>query len=286
MNTQVGTTLVIGGRGKTGGRVASRLARRGDQVRTASRSSEPPFDWLDQATWRRALEGADSLYVTFQPDLAIPVAPDAIRALTALALELGVRHMVLLSGRGEPEAQHCEDILRDSGVPWTILRCSWFAQNFSESFFLDGLIDGHLVLPASDIGEPFIDVEDIADAAVTTLTEDGHVGQLYELTGPRLLSFADAVAEIARAAGRVIRFSQVAADEHAAALAAHQVPADVIALVTYLFSEVLDGRNAWVNDGVQQVLGRPARDFSDYVRKTAATGVWSVLSQAVGLEAR
>jgi uncharacterized protein YbjT (DUF2867 family) len=271
-------TLVIGGTGKTGRRLAERLAERGHPVRIGTRTTDPPFDWLREASWPDALEGVKSLYVTYQPDLAVPAAPAAIRALARLARDRDIKHLVLLSGRGETEAQRCERIVQDSGVPWTILRCSWFAQNFSESFLLDGLLAGDLMLPAGDVGEPFVDLEDVAEVAAAALTEGGHVGQLYEITGPRLWSFREAVAEIATMTGREIRYSQVSMDGYTAELARLDTPPDLSWLVSYLFREVLDGRNAWIADGVQRALGRPARDFSAYVRETAPTGVWNSAS--------
>jgi uncharacterized protein YbjT (DUF2867 family) len=186
----------------------------------------------------------------------------------------GVQRLVLLSGRGEDEAQRAEEVVQASGVDWTIVRSSWFNQNFSENYLLDAVLGGEVVLSAGDIGEPFIDADDIADVAVAALTEDGHAGQLYEVTGPRLLTFAQAVAEIAAATGREIRYVEVSPEQYAAVLAAEGVPADFVWLVTYLFTIVLDGRNAQVKDGVQRALGREPRDFSDYARETAATGVW------------
>jgi uncharacterized protein YbjT (DUF2867 family) len=186
----------------------------------------------------------------------------------------GVRRLVLLSGRGEPQAQRCEDIVRRSGVEWTLLRASWFAQNFSEAHFLEPIRDGELALPVEDIGEPFVDVEDVADVGMAALTEGGHAGQLYELTGPRLVTFAEAVAQIAQASGREIRFTRVSTAEYTGALEKAQLPAQIVELICYLFTDVLDGRNASVKDGVTRALGRPPRDFSDYVRETAATGIW------------
>ena len=199
------TTLVLGGTGKTGRRVVERLAARGVPTRVGSRSGEPPFDWEDRATWAPALRGVGAAYVSYYPDLAVPSAPAAVGDLAALAVELGVRRLVLLSGRGEEEAQRAERILQEAGADWTIVRCSWFSQNFSENFMLDGVLDGVLALPVGDVREPFVDAEDIADVAVAALTEPGHAGQLYELTGPRLLTFAEAVAEIADASGRDVR---------------------------------------------------------------------------------
>jgi len=269
------TTLVIGATGKTGRRVAERLEARNLPMRIGSRSGQPPFDWADPATWPPALRDIGAVYVTYYPDLAAPGASDAIRSFTELAVESGVRRLVLLSGRGEPEAQECEQIVRESGVEYTLLRASWFAQNFSEGFFLDPILAGEVALPVGSVGEPFIDIDDIADAALAALTEDRHVGQLYELTGPRLWTFADAIAEIARVTDRSIHYVQISIDEYAAAMKAMQVPPEFISLVTYLFTEVLDGRNASVADGVTRALGRPPRDFADYVRETAATGVWN-----------
>jgi uncharacterized protein YbjT (DUF2867 family) len=269
------TILVLGSTGKTGRRVSDRLAARNLPVRRGSRSGIPPFDWDDRATWTPALQDVRAVYVSYYPDLAAPGATDAIRSFTDLAVTSGVQRLVLLSGRGESEARLCEDIVRASGVEWTLLRASWFAQNFSEAHFLEPVLAGNVALPVANIGEPFVDADDIADAAVAALAEDGHVGQLYELTGPRLLTFAEAVAEIARATGRRIRFTPISMTEYAAGLEQAQLAPEFIDLIKYLFTEVLDGRNASVQDGVTRALGRPPRDFSDYVRETAATGVWT-----------
>lgn len=268
------TTLVLGGTGKTGRRVIERLSARDLPVRVGSRSGEPPFDWEDRSTWAPALRGVTSAYVSFFPDLAIPGAVDTVGAFARLAAETGVRRLVLLSGRGEPEAQRAERAVQDAGTDWTIARCSWFSQNFSESFLLEPVLAGVVALPAGAVPEPFVDVADVADVAVAALTEDGHAGQVYELTGPRALHFHEAVAEIAAACGRPLRFVSITVEEYRAAMSAHGVPGDVAALVAYLFTEVLDGRNAQPADGVQRALGRAPRDFRDYARTAAATGVW------------
>jgi uncharacterized protein YbjT (DUF2867 family) len=270
-------TLVLGGTGKTGRRVVERLTARGLPVRVGSRSGEPPFDWENQATWAPALDGVGSAYVSYYPDLAVPGAVDTVGAFAELAVKRGVPRLVLLAGRGEPEAELAEEAVRDSGAELTIVRATWFSQNFSEDYMLDHVLSGVVALPAGDTPEPFVDAEDIADVAVAALTEDGHAGRLYELTGPRLLTFAEAIAEIALATGRDIRFVPVSIEEHAAALAEHDVAPEVIELLTYLFSEILDGRNAHVTDGVRQALGREPRDFGDYARGAAASGVWDDL---------
>jgi uncharacterized protein YbjT (DUF2867 family) len=264
------TTLVLGANGKTGRRVADRLTARGVPVRRGTRAGTPRFDWEEPATWAPVLAGMDAVYVSYFPDLAVPGAVDAVRELTDLADKAGVRRLVLLSGRGEAEAQAAEDVVRAGNVEWTVVRCAWFDQNFSEGYLLDPVMAGHVVLPAGDVVEPFLDVDDIADVAVAALTEPGHGGRTYEMTGPRLLTFADAVAEIAEATGRSLIYQQTDLDSFAEAATAHGGPEDVVGLLRYLFGEVLDGRNAWVGDGVEQALGRPAKDFTAFVRDNQA----------------
>jgi len=276
MNTIVHTqpVLVLGGTGKTGRRVVERLLARGVPTRIGSRSGTPPFDWEDRSTWEPALRGAGAAYIAYYPDMAVPGAVETVGDLADLAVKSGVTRLVLLSGRGEPEAELAEEAVRGSGADLTVLRSTWFMQNFSEEYMLEHVLTGEVRLPAGDVSEPFVDLEDLADVAVAALTQEGHVGQTYELTGPRLLTFADAVGEIARATGRDIRYVPVSVEEHAAAAAEHGVPADVIELLTYLFTEVLDGRNARLADGVQRALGREPRDFTAYVRAAAAAGAW------------
>ncbi len=273
-----GITLVLGGTGKTGRRVAERLAHRGMPTRIASRSADPSFDWEDQSNWGVVLDGVAAAYVNYAPDLAIPGATDAIRAFVERAVDRGVKRLVLLSGRGEEEAQMCEGIVQGAGVEWTVVRASWFNQNFSEGEFLDMVLAGEITLPAGDIGEPFVDVDDIADVVVAGLTEDGHDGEIYELTGPRLLTFTEAVGEIAAASGRDIRYVQIPREAFAAGIAESGAPDDIAWLLDYLFSTVLDGRNAHVCDGVFRALGRQPRDFTEFARRVAATGAWSTSS--------
>lgn len=266
--------LIVGGNGKTGRRVAERLAARGIATRIGSRSGQPAFDWQNDATWEPVLQGVGAVYITYYPDLAMPGAAEAIGAFSRLAVANGVLRLVLLSGRGEIEAQHAEQELQASGADWTILRAAWFSQNFSENFLLDDVLAGEIALPVGNVGEPFIDAEDIADVAVAVLTQDGHNGQLYELTGPRLLTFAEVTAEIAKASGRSIRYVQMPAEDYAAALTQMELPSEIAALLMELFTQVLDGRNEYLSNDVELVLRRKPRDFTDYAREVAATGIW------------
>jgi uncharacterized protein YbjT (DUF2867 family) len=269
-------TLVLGGAsGKTGRRIVERLHARGVQTRATSRAGEHRFDWEDRSTWEPALDGVTAAYIAYVPDLAVPGAPEAVGAFAEQAVAAGVRQLVLLSGRGEPEAQRAEQTVAAAGAETTVVRCSWFSQNFSEGFFLQSVLAGEVALPVGDVAEPFVDVEDIADVAVAALTEDGHAGEVYELTGPQLLRFDEAVAEIAAATGRSIRFAGVPIEPFADALREQGMPEDEASLISFLFTEVLDGRNAHLSDGVLRCLGRAPRSFADYARRTAATGVWT-----------
>ncbi|WP_406872807.1 NAD(P)H-binding protein [Aminobacter sp. P9b] len=266
--------LILGGTGKTGRRIAEQLVARDLPVRIGSRGSTPSFDWENRATWAGALEGVGAVYVSYYPDLAAPGAAEAVGAFAKLAVAMGGNRLVLLSGRGEPEAQRAEETVKQSGAEWTILRCSWFMQNFSESFMLDAVLAGEVALPVGAVREPFVDADDIADAAVAAFTDNRHIGQFYELTGPRFITFAEAVADIAEVAGREIRFVELTTAQFAARLAEQQLPQDLIDLLMMLFTEVLDGRNEHLTDGVERALGRPARDFRDYASAVAATGIW------------
>jgi uncharacterized protein YbjT (DUF2867 family) len=267
--------LVLGGHGKTGRRVVDRLTSRGIPVRVGSRSGAPRFDWENPATWEDVLYGVRAVYLTYYPDLAVPGAVEATRSFAELAVQLGVPRLVLLSGRGEPEAERAEQAVRDTGADLTILRSTWFMQNFSEDYMLDHVLSGEIRLPAGDVPTPFLDADDIADVAVAALTDSRHVGELYELTGPRSLTFAQAAVEIGDATARDIQYAPVSLEQHATEAAAHGVPPEIIELLTYLFSEVVDGRNASTTDDVRRALGREPRDFTDYAREAAASGVWN-----------
>ncbi|SDP08629.1 Uncharacterized conserved protein YbjT, contains NAD(P)-binding and DUF2867 domains [Phyllobacterium sp. YR620] len=266
--------LIVGGTGKTGRRVAKRLAALGLPVRIGSRQGTPAFDWENPDTWAVALEGVSAAYITYYPDLAVPGAADTVGELARLAVRKGVKRLVLLSGRGEPEAQRAEQALQTSGADWTIIRASWFAENFSESFFREPILAGELELPVKDVGEPFIHADDIADIVVAALTDTRHIGELYEVTGPRLITFAEATAEIAKATRRDIHFTPIPHDVFMQGLTADGVPDDVAALIDELFRSVLDGRNEYLTDGVQRALGRAPRDFAEFAQAGAAAGVW------------
>ncbi|RSS83383.1 NmrA family NAD(P)-binding protein [Streptomyces sp. WAC06614] len=269
-NAQI--TLVIGGHGKTGRRVAERLTAQGRAVRIGSRSGEPPFVWEDSATWGPALEGVDRVYITYYPDLAFPGAAEQVAEFSKVAVAKGARRLVLLSGRGEEAAEVSEENVKASGADWTIVRSSWFNQNFSESFFLEPVLAGEIALPTGDAVEAFVDADDIADVVVAALTDDKHIGRTYELSGPRLLSYSDVAAELSKATGREITYVSVTNEQYRAVLRENGLPEDF----ADLFTMILDGRNAHLVHGVEEALGRKPKDFSDFAREAAASGVWDV----------
>jgi uncharacterized protein YbjT (DUF2867 family) len=269
------TTLVVGGNGKTGSRVIERLAAEGRPVRSASRSGDVRFDWNDRSTWAPALDDVGAVYIAYYPDLAFPGAAETVGALADLAVSMGVRRQVLLSGRNEEGAQAAEERLKQSGADYTLVRCDFFNQNFSETF-VEPVRHGVVALPGSNIREPFLDAEDIADVVVAALGDERHVGQLYELTGPRLMTLDEVALELESAVGRPIRYVPMSTDDFADALTAEGIPLEEARAFADLIAEVLDGRNSYLTDGVQQALGRPARDFSEFARTAAADGAFDL----------
>ncbi|CAM5303139.1 NAD(P)H-binding protein [Streptomyces cyaneofuscatus] len=275
--------LVTGGTGKTGRRVAARLRELGVETRAASRSGETPFDWEDPATWAPALEGAAAVYI-----VPLDAVPSPTPAFVEQAVAAGVRRIVLLSARGVDEPGYFGDTLlnrgphfqgeeavRSAGPAWTILRPGWFTQNFTEGAFVDGVRAGELVLPVGDGKAAYIDTDDIAAVAVAALTEDGHDGEVYELSGPRALSVAEALDEIAKATGGP-RASYVPVDpaDFRKGLVEQGMSETDIELWTGGLDPIRTSREAPLKDGVRRALGRPPRDVADVFRDAAAAGVW------------
>ncbi|MFI7219897.1 NmrA family NAD(P)-binding protein [Micromonospora maritima] len=276
--------LVIGATGKTGSRAVRALDRRGIRVRAASRRSPLPaerFDWHDDRTWRPALRDVDAVYVTYQPDLAVPGAADAVGALAEIAAREGVTRLVLLSGRGEPAAAAAEAALLAEAPGATVLRCSWFDQNFSEGALRGAVEAGALALPAPpDRREPFLDADDIAECVVAALTDPSCRGEVVELTGPESLTMTQVCGLLAEAAGRPVTYAPRGRDEFARDLAEAGMPAPEAAFLAGLFAEVLDGRNSATTDGVARLLGRPGRSFAAWAHDAALAGTWRAPGRA------
>ena len=265
--------LVVGATGKTGSRVAARLTAKDVSVRRGARRSETPFDWEDQSTWAPILTGVSKAYVTYFPDLAFPGAIEKLEAFAKVALNTDLQHIVLLSGRGEHFASMGEEVIRNSGLGFTIVRPAWFAQNFSEGYLRDPILDGVLPMPGGNIAEPIIDIDDIADVVVAALTEDGHLGERDEVTGPRLMTFAEMAEVLTETLGRPIQHLPITFEDFHANVAASgdTFVADVF---TAIASETLDGRNAHTADGVERALGRKPRDFAEFAQTAMTAGAW------------
>ena len=276
--------LVLGGSGKTGRRVVKQLRQKGEEVCGVSRTTTPAFHWHDNThSWQQLLNGLDSVYVTYQPDLAIPRAADDIARLVIAARQAGVSHMVLLSGRGEKGAEEAEQVVADSGLHYHILRASWFYQNFSEGFLRDMIEAGEVALPCGDTPEPFIDAGDIAAAAVRCLTDPDIAAGLYEVTGPHLLTFKQCIGQIGAITGQPLSFVDLSVDAMVDALTSAGFERDMVWLMGHLFSEVLDGRNSHTTDTLEKLLGRAPVSFSEYANRafaaSSAEATFSKLSQ-------
>ncbi|MGV0837045.1 NmrA family NAD(P)-binding protein [Mycolicibacterium thermoresistibile] len=273
--------LVLGATGKTGRRIVPRLRLHGTPVRAASRTSPTPFDWSDPRGWDTALHGVAAVYIVPPPTVG-PVHEFVARAEAA-----GVPHLVLLSGRGADtwgdtsfglDMRDAEAAVRGSALQWTILRANNFNQNFDEDTFYAPLRSGELALPAGEVPEPFIDIDDVADVATTVLTDPAqHTRVTYELSGPRAIAFEEAAKLISRACGQPIAYKQVSAEEYTVMLVERGLSEHVAHDIAEMF--VMMGRGlitgtATVTDDVAAVLGRAPRSFEDYVVRMAAQGVW------------
>ena len=277
MKTQ--NILVIGGTGKTGRRVTKNLTEQGHNVRVVGRRTEPAFDWENQDTYADALKDIDRAYIVYYPDLAVPGSRDAITTLTKKALEAGLEKVVLLSGKGETEAEACEDIVANSGLNYTLVRASWFNQNFSEGAFLDFVLNGVVALPMPEAEIPFVDADDIADVVSKVLIDDSYNGQTITVTGPQKRTFKEVVEIMAEASNKTIQFIPISIDEFKEGMRKAGLPDSYVWLFGYLFKEVLGNpNNQEVSNDIAKVLGRPAKDFATYAKHTAETGIWHQVS--------
>lgn len=271
-------TLVTGGTGKTGRRIAAKLTALDIPVRIGSRSAMPAFDWYNSTTWATALKNVSSVYISFQPDLAIPAAASIIKGFVDACKQENVQKLVLLSGRGEHEAEVCEQLVINSGIDYTVLRASWFNQNFNENYLLENVLAGAVEMPAGNIPEPFIDADDIAEAAVAALTNLKHSNKLYEITGPELLTFRQAFEIIASETGKPISFRDLSIDEYRELLKQYQTPDDFIEMIIYLYAEVMDGRNSSVTHDLEKLISGKPKTFRDFVKENPGSLSATVVS--------
>ena len=273
--------LILGGAGKTGSRIATQLDVRSVDYRLASRSSGQRFDWYDESTWPVTVRGADTAYV------APPVEPagcEAAARFVKQAVADGLRRVVLLSGRGvgSPGRDFAvydgqltvEHAVRESGADWTIVQPAWFMQNFSQDFLRDYVLAGELRISTGEGAEAWIDTDDVGDVMTEALLDERHVGQTYALSGPRLLTMSDISTELAAATGRTVEYVALDPDEHVEELVGFGVPRNDAEALRDLFTVIRKHRSEYLSDGVQQVLDREPRDFTDWARSAASYGAW------------
>jgi uncharacterized protein YbjT (DUF2867 family) len=267
-----GPVLVLGATGTTGRRVARLLRNSGREVRPASPSAAVPFEWEDETTWDAAINGAGAMYL-MAPD-GVPVDPAFIRRAT----DRGVKRIVLLSSMaieamGDERLMAAEQVVRESGAEWTIVRANWMNQNFDEGFFRDAVMGGQLAVPVGDVRQAFVDAGDIAAVATAALTDASHAGQTYEATGPEALSFQEAAETVGAAAGQGIRFLGTA-DGYLAAMEAVGLPREQLLAEVESYAGLRELGDQAPTDVVERVTGRPAKSLAAYAADAAKAGAW------------
>ncbi len=266
--------LVTAPNSKTGKQVVKLLEKENIPFRAASRSTSPSFDWEDEKTWSPAMSGTNAIYAVIPPNLAFADMPVRFKTFLKHCEAEQIKRIVLLSGRGEEEASRIEDIALSSTIPTTVLRASWFAQNFSEGYFVEGVANGLLALPSKLVREPFIDTRDIAKAAAFALKDTSSNDNIYELTGPELLSFEDVANKFTKHLDQPVTFVYVPLEDYLNELQQFGVPSDEIELTRFLFDELLDGRNAYTTSDLNLLLGEQGTSFEQFIQHTKSSGVW------------
>ncbi|WP_375750614.1 hypothetical protein [Vibrio sp. HN007] len=269
------TILVTGATGKSGSRISKLLEDAGLDVRRGSRYSQSIFDWQDVATWPIALQEVQCVYICYYPDFAFPGALDTLTAFAEAAKSAGVERLVMITGRGERHAQLGEEIILNSGVSATILRSAWFAQNFSEGSFHQSVMENAIPIPGDGNGEPIVDLDDFAEVAVKVLTESGHENKIYEITGPRIITFGEVADILTETLDRQIQYIPITFETFYEELK-RTTDKEYADIVTNIARETFDGRNAILSDDVELLLNRPSRDFTEFALKAFETGCWNV----------
>src|ERR1700730_15027322 len=267
-------TLVLAGTGKTGSRLAAKLAKLGLSVRTAARTgADVHFDWDDATTHRAALQGVDRLYLV-APVMRMDFA-DQVATFLDLAEAAGVRHVTYLSAYGIDQAppqvalRAVElDLIGRGAVTHSILRPAWFMQNFSETFLKP--VDGVIAVPTADGAEAFIDAEDIAAVAAETLASpDAHAGAAYALTGPEAMTMSEAAAVIAEVTGKPVKHDNIDRDVWIQGSVAAGVPAEYGEGLRMLTETIASGLGSRPTDTVQKITRVPPIKFAEFARRTA-----------------
>lgn len=270
--------LVTAPNSKTGRRVVELLQNANMLVRIASRSTRIKFDWEDTNTWQQAITGVDCAYIILPPNLAFANMAARLQMFVQLCEKNELRRLVLLTGRGEAESEKCEAVLLQSSIASTIVKTSWFSQNFSEGIFLESILNGEVVVPVSGVKEPFIDVNDIAEVVYRSLLDESQNNHVYELTGPDLLSFKDVADMFSEKLNTNVNVTYIPLETYLTELANLGLSHEEIKLTRYLFEQLLDGRNEYITSDLRDLLARDATSFQQFIDNTKCSDVWNVSS--------
>jgi uncharacterized protein YbjT (DUF2867 family) len=268
--------VILGGSGKVGRRLTRTLERHGHQAVPAGRRSVCRFDWQDTSTWRQTATGADGVFVV-GPGSARDWS-DALAAFLDVAAAEGVGHAVLLSARAVEflpggAVGLAERALEAGPIPWTVLRPTHFAQNFTEAMFVP--VDGVISAPVDAGAVPFVDVLDLAEVAARVLADRTFTGGRIALSGPAVLTFAQAADALTAASGVPVRFRPEEPEAHAARLRAAGTPEGYVRWRMAMLDAVRTGADAYLSDGVRQVLGRPATGFAAWAAREVPDAAWA-----------
>ncbi|MBB5939426.1 NmrA family NAD(P)-binding protein [Streptomyces zagrosensis] len=274
---------VSGASGRIGGRVAQRLATAGVSQRLLARDpaklpdlpgaiAAPAAEYGDGVAMRRAIEGADTLFLVSARESADRVR-EHITAVDA-AVAAGVQRIVYVSFQGAaPDATftfardhwHTERHIRGCGLPFTFLRDSFYLAAFPAMTSDDGVIRG----PAGEGRVAAVAHEDVAGVAAAVLTSDAgeHNGVTYDVTGPVSLSLAEVADTLGRVTGREIRYVAESHDEAYASRAGYDAAAWELAGWVSSYEAIAANEMSAVSDAVPRLTGSPARSFADYLRE-------------------
>jgi len=277
MNNKV---LVVGATGQVGREVVKALLELDEPVKAASHSgNEIPetetttLDLVQPATWQSALQEVDRVFLLV-PAQDVTHANESVPPFVLGLKAAGVRKIVCLTGmtaeRPGVPLSAVETAVKQSGIGYTLLRPNWFNQNFAPGFYL-GMIQhaGGVFLPAADAKTSFVDVRDIGAVAAVALTQEGHDGKEYTLTGPEALDHTEACVILSKAAGREISYTAISDDDLRAALREQGMPPEGIEELVRLYGIVREGSSAVVSNDIATVLGRPAITFEQYAEDHA-----------------
>jgi uncharacterized protein YbjT (DUF2867 family) len=267
----VDRVLVTGGTGKTGSLVARQLAARGVEARVATRNVTTPdqvhFEWGNTASFSTALDGVDAIYLVAPTDRTdhLPV----MRPLLEQAVNQGVSQLVLLSASSLPEGApmmgEVHAWLRANAARWTVLRPSWFMQNFVTQHLPSIVNEGCIYSATQDGRTPFIDAADIAAVAVEALSDPTLASAERILTGPETLSYDEVAARLSAVSQRPVRHCRLTVEELARRYAGFGIPEHYAGELALMDNAIAHGSEDRTTTEVEQVTGRKATKLTDFL---------------------